>query len=260
MRMLFALASLVLAAPAAAGTVAIPFAPPVDHALTYRIEQHRPVAGKVSAFIATRDLRFERTGEGYSVTVILRAIDTDAATVGAAPYRAALEPLVGIAMCFRLNEAGKIVAVDDLDAVWAKAQAGIDAMQTGGNSDRQRAAKNVQALFASLSPDGRLALLAGELQPLFLFAASDVEDGAGRGVRTVAGSPLIRPVPVEGALTVARQDGNALDLEEKLAGEGVQVAIRYHLSRVTGLVENQERSLIAGGQPLVESRSLTPVK
>ncbi|SEI73654.1 hypothetical protein SAMN05518849_101729 [Sphingobium sp. AP50] len=260
MKMVFALASLAIAAPATAGTVVIPFAPPVDHALVYRIEQHRPIAGKVSAFTATRDLRFERTGEGYSVTVTLRAIDTDAATAGAVPYRAALEPLVGIAMRFRLNDAGKIVAVDDLDAVWAKVQAGVDSMLVSGDSDRQRAAKNVQALFASLSPEGRLALLAGELQPLFLFAASDVEDGAGRGVRTVAGSPLVRPVPVEGALTLAKQDGNGLDLEEKLAGEGVQVAIRYHLSRVTGLVENQERSLIAGGQPLVESRSLTPAK
>ncbi|WP_254797996.1 hypothetical protein [Sphingobium sp. AS12] len=55
---------LVLLVPgiARAEAIAIPFAPPVDQRLTYQIEQHRPVEGKVSRFSATRDLRFERGG------------------------------------------------------------------------------------------------------------------------------------------------------------------------------------------------------
>jgi hypothetical protein len=258
MKAIAAMALIAFAQPTLAETIAIPFAPPVDRSLLYKIEQHRPIVGKVSAFASTRTLRFERAGEGYALTVALQAIDTDAPASGAAPYRAALEPLVGIVMRFRLDTHGKIVALDDQDAVWAKVQAAVDRIATGGDKDRQRAAQNVQALFASLPPEGRLSLLAGELQPLFLFAGGDVAGGAGRGVRSVAGSPLVRPVPVEGALTVSRQDGDAVNLDEKLAGEGVQVSIRYRLSRVTGLVEHQERSLIAGGQPLVESRSLTP--
>jgi hypothetical protein len=252
-----AIMAIALTQPVAAQTIAIPFAPPTDRALTYRIEQHRPVAGKVSAFTATRDLRFERAGEGYALTVTLRAIDTDAAASGAQPYRAALGPLVGIAMRFRLDGQGKIVALDDEDAIWAKVRAGVDAVAAGADSERQEAAQKVRALFDSLSVEGRLSLLSGELRPLFLFAGSDVAGGAGRGLRSVAGSPLVRPVPVEGALTLAGQNGDMLDLDEKLAGDGVQVSIKYRLSRVTGLVESQERSLIAGGQPLVESRTLT---
>lgn len=249
--------TIALAQPVAAQTIAIPFAPPTDRPLTYRIEQHRPVAGKVSGFTATRDLRFERAGEGYILAVTLRAIDTDAPASGAEPYRAALGPLVGIAMRFRLDGRGRIVALDDADAVWAKVQAGVDKMAVGSDGDRQRAAQNVRALFDSLSVEGRLSLLAGELQPLLLFAGSDVVGGTGRGLRSVAGSPLVRPVPVEGALTVARHSGDMLDLDEKLAGDGVQVSITYRLSRLIGLVERQERSLIAGGQPLVEKRSLS---
>ncbi|MFC3442130.1 hypothetical protein ACFOKF_13215 [Sphingobium rhizovicinum] len=260
MRRILAAALLLVAQPAWAERIVLPFAPPTDRPLVYRIEQYRPVAGKVSAFTAIRDLRFERTGEGYVLSVTLRSIDTDAPAAGAEPYRAALEPLVGIPMRFHLEARGQVVALDDMGAVWSRVQAGLKAMLNGPNADRQRAAKNVQALFDGLSPEGRLALLAGEIRPLLLFAASEVEDGAGRGLRTMAGSPLGRPVPVEGSLVIAGQDAGALDLKEILSGEGVQVAIRYHLSRATGLVENQERSLIVGGQALVESRSLTAAK
>ncbi|QGP81333.1 hypothetical protein GL174_17885 [Sphingobium sp. CAP-1] len=249
------------AQPALAESIAIPFAPPVGRTLRYHIEQHRPVGDRISSFSATRDLRFEKAGDGYVLAATLRAIDSDAPASGAESYRAALGPLVGIEMRFRLDGHGRIVAVDDRDAVWAKVLAGVDTMLAGfaPDSERHRAAQRVQALFASLSPEGRLALLAGEFQPLFLFSGSSVEDGAGRGLRTMAGSPLGRPVPVEGTLTVAAQAGDGLDLDEKLAGDGVQVTIRYHLSRVTGLVESQARNLAVGTQALTESRSLTPV-
>jgi hypothetical protein len=248
-----------LAQPAAARDIAIPFAPPLDQPLVYRIEQHRPVADRTRRFSAVRDLRFERAADGYVLIATLRAIDSDAPAPGADPFRAALEPLIGIAMRFRIDARGKIAALEDMDGVWARVTAGVDAMLAAfaPDSDRHRAAQRIKALFASVSPEGRLALLAGEVQPLFLFAGSSVADGPGRGVRTVAGSPLGRPVAVEGTLVVTDEAAQALDLEEKLAGEGVQVTVRYHLSQRTGLVETQARSLAMGAQALTESRSLS---
>ncbi|MGB3928524.1 MAG: hypothetical protein WBL20_06140, partial [Sphingobium sp.] len=112
--------------------------------------------------------------------------------------------------------------------------------------------------FAALAPEARLALLAGEFQPLFLFAGVSVEDGAGRQLRTQAGSPLGRPVPVEGAVRLAGRNGEVLDLAEDLQGEGVTVAIRYRLSRTSGLVESQTRNLSVGGDTLTEHRTLMP--
>ncbi|WP_088183099.1 hypothetical protein [Sphingobium sp. Z007] len=261
MRRLFAVTLIVFSQPAVAQGIAIPFAPPTDRALVYRIEQHRPVEGTTRQFSATRDLRFERAGDGYILQATLRDIDSDAPAAGAEPYRAALTPLVGVVLRFQLDGQGRIVGLDDIDAVWGKVQAGIDAMlaQFAPDTPRHKAAANVKALFASLSPDGRLALLAGEVQPLFLFASSSVEGGEGRGLRTVAGSPLGRPVPVEGTLRVVGQPADALDLEEKLAGEGVQVGIQYRLSRTSGLVEKQDRSLAVGSLALTESRTLKPV-
>lgn len=261
MRALLAAALLVLSPPVAAQSIAIPFAPPTDRALVYRIEQHRPVEGTTRRFSATRDLRFQRSGEVYILQATLRDIDSDAPAAGAEPYRAALTPLIGVVLRFQLNGQGRIVGLDDIDAVWGKVQAGIDAMlaQFAPDTPRHKAAANIKALFASLSPDGRLALLAGEVQPLFLFAGSNVEGGEGRGLRTVAGSPLGRPVPVEGTLRVVAEPAGALYLEERLAGEGVQVGIQYRLSRASGLVEKQDRSLAVGSLALTESRTLTPV-
>lgn len=249
----------IVACPAAARDIAIPFAPPLDQPLVYRIEQHRPVADRTRRFSAVRDLRFAQAGEGYVLDVTLRAIDSDAPAPGADPYRAALEPLIGIPMRFRVDARGKIVALDEMEGVWSRVTAGVDAMLAAfpPDSERHRAALRVKALFAGLPSEGRLALLAGEVQPLFLFSGSQVTDGAGKGVRTVAGSPLGRPVAVEGTLLVKGEAAQAVDLEEQLAGEGVQVTMRYHVSRRTGLVETQERSLAVHSQALTERRSLT---
>lgn len=245
-----------------AETIAVGFAPPTDRALAYRIEQHRPVEGRVSLFSALRELRFERAGDGYILHATLRSLDSDAPASGAEAYQAALSPLIGVEHRFRVNAHGKIVALDNMDAVWTSVEAGLDKMIAGFAPDtsRYRAARNVLTLFNGLSPEGRLALLAGELQPLFLFSGGDVEDGAGRGVRTVAGSPLGRSVPVEGVLTLTGQAGNILNLNEKLNGEGVQVTMHYRLSRVSGLVEEQERSLALGSNALTEKRVLAPIE
>lgn len=252
---------LALARPALAADIALPFAPPLDRALRYGIEQDRPVEGKESRFSAVRDLRFERDGDGYVLHATLRSIDSDAPDSGADSYRAALGPLLGVEHRFRLDAAGRIVALDNMDAVWAAVQAGLEKMRDGlaPGSNRRRAADTVQAFFAGLSPDSRLALLAGELQPLFLFASGEVADGAGRGVKTVAGSPLGRPVPVEGILRVERQSPERIDLAEDLAGQGVRLTVHYGVSRVTGLVETQRRELEMGPRLLRETRVLTAV-
>ncbi|MDI1296571.1 MAG: hypothetical protein PSY12_11925 [bacterium] len=248
--------------PARADTIPVGFAPPTDRTFAYRIDQHRPVEGKDSLFTTTRDLRFDRAGDGYILHVTLRTLDSDAAPSGAEPFRAALSPLVGIDHRFRLDASGHIVALDNIDAIWSAVEAGLQKMVASFAPDtpRHRAASNILTLFAGLLPEGRLALLAGEVQPLFLFAGSSVEDGAGRGVRTAAGSPLGHSVPVEGTLVVESRAGPLLTLAEKLNGQGVQVGMQYRLSTTSGLIEEQRRTLAVGTGTLTETRTLTPLK
>lgn len=250
-----------VAAPARAETISIGFAPPVDRDLLYHIEQLRPIAGQGRRFVSERRLRFERAGDGYILHMTLTRIDSDAPPDMAAAYLAALSPLLDVTHDFRVDRNGRITALDNLDAVWAKARTGLDRMAAREKPDsaRGRAARNVLALFDALAADARLDLLAGEVRPMLLFASAVVEDGAGRGVSTVAGAPLGRPVPVKGAVAVVGRDGDALEISENLAGEGVSVAMRYRVSAQTGLIERQDRALSMGPVTLREERTLKPL-
>ncbi|PZU66508.1 MAG: hypothetical protein DI554_05905 [Sphingobium sp.] len=246
MKRAIAFLSLAFASPALAAPVAIGFAPPTGQDLLYRIEQHRPVDGRDSLFRADRILRFEKAGDGYILHVTLRSLDSDAPGAGADAYRAALSPLIGVEHRFRLDAHGKIVGLDNVDDVRAAMEKALNAMvaRAPEGSAGQRTAKNVLALLDGLTPEGRLALLSGEVQPLLLFVDSEVDDARPRGVRTMAG-------------TVAAHDGNRLTLQEDLQGEGSHVTMRYTVSAQTGLVDAQERTLTLGAQTLTEKRSLT---
>lgn len=246
--------------PARAETISIGFAPPVDRDLLYHIEQVRPIAGQERRFVSERRLRFERAGEGYILHMTLTRIDSDAPPDMATAYMAALSPLLDVTHDFRVDRNGRITALDNLDAVWGKARVGLDRMAAREKPDsaRGRAVRNVLALFDALSPDARIDLLAGEVRPMLLFASAVVEDGVGRGVSTVAGAPLGRPVPVKGSVAVVGRDGDALDIAENLAGEGVIVAMRYRVSARAGLIERQDRALKLGAVELRERRTMTP--
>jgi hypothetical protein len=254
-----AIVALLLApVPALAEQVRIGFAPPVDRDLAYHMEQQRPVAGKIIRFTADRTLRFARAGEGYLLHVTLRAIDTDAAGDEGEPYRVALSPLVGVELRFRLDGAGHIVALDNMADVWPRIEARLRAMtaEDAVGTARYRAANTVLTLFEAQSEEGRLALLAGEIQPLLLFATSALDDEQPRPLRTTAGPPLGRPVPVEGTVALVGRSGGMLDLTENLAGEGARVEIRYRLSQPGGLVAEQHRTLVMGTRSLTEIRTL----
>ncbi|MDX3899596.1 MAG: hypothetical protein QHC40_03650 [Sphingobium sp.] len=261
-RLLAALCALLwalLPASALAEQVRIGFAPPTGRDLLYRIEQQRPVAGRMTRFSADRLLRFMAVEDGgYRLRATLTRIDTDAAGEAGEPYRVALSPLIGLALDFRVDAQGRITALDNMDAAWARVEAGLAAMRTGfaEGSARHRAVTNILALFSGQTADGRLALLSGEIQPLLLFANSVIDDERPRALKTVAGSPLGRPVPVEGLVALAGRHGDMLDLTENLAGQGVRVDIRYRLSRVGGVVAEERRTLEMGDRKLTETRSV----
>lgn len=264
MRAWLALASafaLPLPSLAQAEEMQIGFAPPVDHDLAYHSEQRRPVAGQMARFTADRTLRFAKAGEGeggYVLRATLRAIDTDAVGDDGEPYRAALSPLVGVELHFRLDATGRIIALDNMANVWAKMSAALRVTAAGNaeGSARHRAATNVLTLFGAQSDEGKLALLAGEIQPLLLFASTALDDQQPRTLRTTAGSPLGRPVPVEGTVALVGRKGVMLDLTEKLAGQGALVEVRYRLSQPSGLVEEQRRTLVMGTRSLTETRTV----
>ncbi len=251
-----------LASPAQAETVAIGFAPPVGTALRYHIEQRRPAGAATGIFTATRDLRFERATDGYTLHLTLRAIDCDVTGDVADQYRTALSPLIGVEHRFHVDAGGRITRLDNIDAVWSAVEKGLRGMAAGAaeGSARRRTADNVLTLLMGQPPEGKFAVLAGEIRPLLLFAGSAFDTGVPRGLETSAGSPLGRPVAVRGTLAVTQRAGDQATLTETLAGEGVTVDISYRLSLRSGLVQRQERRLRVGARNLTEIRTLEPIK
>lgn len=260
----FLLTPFALVTPAAAqgraGTVAIGFAPPLATSYLYRIEQKRLIEGRESRFVTERLLRFDKAPDGYWLSVTLRRVDTDAPAAGAEPFRAALLPLVGIQHRFLLDANGQVKSLEDDAAIVARAADSLRRMQAdfpqGG--PRHRAATNILTLLSGLSAEGRLALLSGEVRPLFLFANTIVLGGEGRGLKSMAGSPLGRPVPVEGRVLLSARQGDMLSLTEQLGGEGATVHVDYRVDRASGLVMEQARTLALEGLSLKETRLLTP--
>jgi hypothetical protein len=244
--------------PARAETVAIGFAPPVGTPLRYHIEQRRPAGAAIATFTATRDLRFERATDGYTLFLTLRAIDCDMAGDVADQYRAALSPLIGIEHHFHVDAGGRITGLDNLDVVWVAVEKGLRAMVAGAaeGSVRRRTADNVLTLLSGQSAEGKFAVLAGEIRPMLLFANSAIDTDKPRGLETSAGSPLGRPVAVRGLLAMTQRSGDEATLTENLSGEGVVVDISYRLSLRSGLVRRQDRTLHVGERNLTEIRTL----
>lgn len=261
---MFLLAPFALVMPARAqeqaGAVAIGFAPPLATSYLYRIEQKRVIEGRESRFVTERLLRFDKAPDGYWLSVTLRRVDTDAPPAGAEPFRAALLPLVGIQHRFLIDANGQVKSLEDDAAIAARAADALRQMLAdfpqGG--PRHRAASNILTLLSGLSAEGRLALLSGEVRPLFLFANNIVLGGEGRGLKSMAGSPLGRPVPVEGRVRRNAGQGDMLSLTEQLVGEGATVHVDYRVDRPSGLVMKQARTLSYRGLRMTETRLLTP--
>lgn len=257
---------LAIVAPAAAETdgaaVTIGFAPPLGSPFLYHIEQTRVIEGSESRFVSERLLRFDKVADGYSLVVTLQHVESNAPPAAAEPFRAALLPLVGIEHRFLLGADGEVKGLEDAATIQARMTEGLRQMQAAfpKDSPRHRAATNILALLSGLSAEGQFALLSGEVRPLFVFANGLVLGGQGRGLRSMAGSPLGPPVPVEGRVVLAAREGDMLSIKEQLAGEGATVRIDYRVGQVSGLVLEQARTLAFQGRSLTETRTLRPVQ
>lgn len=259
---LLSLAIVTTAAAAAADgqAVAIGFAPPLGAPYLYRIEQTRTVEGRESRFVSERLLRFEKAADGYTLFVTLQRVDTDAPPAAAEPFRAALLPLVGVEHRFHLDGGGEVKTLEDAATIRTRMADALRQMQAAfpKDSPRHRAATNILTLLSGLSAEGQLALLSGEVRPLFVFAHGIVLRGQGRGLKSMAGSPLGRPVPVEGRVTLTAQEGDMLSIDEQLAGEGATVRVQYQVDRANGLVVKQSRTLKLQERSQIERRTLEP--
>ncbi|RVT40200.1 hypothetical protein [Sphingobium algorifonticola] len=234
-----ALIGLLNSAPPPAGLAqspvpAIRFAPPVDQPLAYRVSQRIGTGKAQQHFESVRHLRFTPDRDGYRMTVVLHSMTGDAPADALARYRAALSPMVGMAQHLRIDGSGRVIAIDNLDAVWTAFMQGQRALLAlSGESDARQAAF---AHLERLDPAGRLAVLAGDVQPLMLFAS---------------GIPLA---------SMRREQGiDAGTSRFSEADEARGLTAHYVVDDATGLVLRAGRDVEQPGRSVRETRLLAPM-
>lgn len=211
---------------------AIRFAPPLDRTLAYRVVQYVGTGKTQRRFESVRHLRFARDGGGYRLTVTLRDATGDAPAAAMARYRAALTPLIGVAQHMRVDGSGRIIAIDNMQDVWAAFLQGQQALLAA--SERNAATRIAIDHIASLDATDRLAVLAGDVQPLMLFASGTA-------------LPSMRKEK--------DSDPGTILFSEEVEANGV--AARYTVEQATGLVVSAERDVVQPSRTLHEGRILT---
>lgn len=177
-----ALAFVLLPCPAHAQPIVAGFAPPLDRELRYEVVETRLSQGMKLAFTLDQRVGFARAGNGYRMTVIMRAATTDAPADIARRFNAAFRPFVGLAITVQLSPQGKPLGLIDEAATWNKLVASIEALKADRTLAPDVAATIEQILtnIAALPPEARRAkLMEGPLK-LVGYALPPMEPGAGR--------------------------------------------------------------------------------
>lgn len=168
-----------IAVAIAAVAQAAVFAPPVG--VPIRVVNER-IEGEWR-FRMERLVRFEREGAGYRAEVWMVAARADGPDRVGAMMEAGFGGLAGHAMIFHLDAAGKVAAIDDLDAVWARFCDGITALV----KTKHRNPDPLVAPIRALAHERRLNVLSSLVTAL--IAEDGAEPGGTRQVRLPGSSP-----------------------------------------------------------------------
>jgi hypothetical protein len=182
------------------------FAPPLG--VPIRVVTERTQGDGPSRFTVRieRTVRFARDGIGYRADVVLTHADSGDRLDTAAMLQAGFAGLAGRPMTFRLDAAGRIVAIDDRQAMWDRLCAGIVAAVAarhghGTPAERAAVAEQMAAPLRALPPERQQALLGSLVSAL---VAADANEPPGtRPIRLPGTSPFGGTVELTGTRSIA---------------------------------------------------------
>lgn len=170
------------------------FAPPLGVPL--RVVNER-VEGEWR-FRMERLVRFAREGSGYRAEVWMVAAKGEGPDRVGAMMEAGFGGLAGQVMVFHLDAAGKVTAIDDLDAVWARFCDGMVALV----KTKHASAEPLVAPIRSLPPERRISVLASLVTILVADEAAEPEGT--RPVRLPGSSPYGGRLMLTGTRSIDR--------------------------------------------------------
>lgn len=247
--------------PAVEAATATGFAPALETAYRYHIEQERDEAGVVRRYATDRTVRFRRTPAGLTAEMTIDSVAGGLSDGPGAMFERAFATLLGQPIVYRLSDRGEVVGVTDRAVLWTKL---IDAVSAQGNGDPARTAmlQKLTAPLRTLPEQQQVAMLGSMLSTLL---APDV---VRRGVIPQRDIHQRGKPPFDGGSDVTgteriHAEGTALVEEQRLSGDivarGSQASGR-RTSMVTRRV-NGRSGMILSQQTIVriESGSATSI-
>lgn len=171
-----------LAAKERAAPVVIPFNPPLNQPVRYRISMTERGEGGDKELSSLEEMRFERVEGGYRVSVKssdVKIVDKDLPEA----LQKQMRELAKIPYVLRISEDAKILELENSDVLWAQIidlseRALGSSAQEKNESDEERAQRNAfmanyMQSFRDMKKEERLALLTQSLQTVFQFGQTE---------------------------------------------------------------------------------------
>lgn len=189
----------------AAAIQAAPFAPPEQRDLRYTIEQVQTDAAGERRFATIRTVRFERQADGWIATVTTLSVDGTGGDRSGAMFETAMRGLVGRAVRFRLDAAGRIVGIEDRAAVIDALVSGIVASASG---QRQQAlASQLTAPLRAMPAEAQVSMLETMLTPILAPGAAPHPV---RAASQPGRPPAAAGAPLEGTVVTVADDAGLI--------------------------------------------------
>lgn len=193
------------------------FAPALDTAYRYHIEQQRDEAGVVRRYTTDRTIRFRRMADGLVAEMVIDTVDGGLSDGPGAMFERAFATLRGRPIRYILSERGEVTGVIDRAGVWS---ALVDAVAAQAGSDPSRAAmlERLTAPLRAMPERQQVAMLGSMLTNL--LAPDIVRRGVQpeRPIRRPGAPPFGTGAEVTGTERAYAQ-GRELVAEERLSGD-----------------------------------------
>ncbi|MFZ5747582.1 MAG: hypothetical protein ACOY45_07965 [Pseudomonadota bacterium] len=184
------------------------FAPPLDQPLLLTTERVETEGSERRSYRIQVRMRFARDGDGYRAELVVVEAGGAAGRMESAMFETGLSGLAGRTIRFRLDRAGRVVAITDRAELWHDFCVGLARVMAASKAADPDARARLEARFVApleaLPPERQIALLASLLTPAFASEAGDQPAGSTRAVRLPGRSAYGGAAPLDGARTVSR--------------------------------------------------------
>lgn len=166
--------------------VADAVAPPLDVTIRQASEQIRDDGHGARRFRIARTIVFAAEPTGYRVTVTLTSADADSNPAERQRYRAANATMLDRPIVMHVDQAGRLTAIDDFEAV---SRAWIAGLTTTAPAGQDPKADALRARLDALSPTRRREMIGSVVTSLFAGASERVPS-ASRPVKLASPAPF----------------------------------------------------------------------